>query len=287
MRRIILPLWCARLLTRSGFAIGAGLLVCSGCGGLVLHTIRVTPSPQVAATHTAPGLVGVPSLPTDAPSPAATLFGPTPPPLGPPLPTATPTPSATADAVREAIATATPEPPVETTPEPPIEATPEPTVEPTPEPTPAPRAALPLRISIPRIGVNARIVPVGEAADGSMAAPNNPYDVGWWEPGFRPGEAGSAVIGGHVDYAGYGAAVFWNLKLLRAGDPIVVAAEDGSSTTFVVSEIDSYAYNDTSVIDRVFRAVGEPQLNLITCGGTFDPRTHNYNQRIVVYAAAQ
>lgn len=171
------------------------------------------------------------------------------------------------------------------TPEPTESPTPEPTEAPTPEPTPPPRPAPPARLSIPSIGVNARVIPVGEAPDGSMDSPGNPVDVGWFEPGFRPGEQGSPVIGGHVDYANWGAAVFWNLKLLRPGDQFTVTNADGQAFTYSVDEVEIYAYDDTSVIDRVFRDTSHQGLNLVTCTGTFDPRSRNYDKRIVVYSS--
>jgi LPXTG-site transpeptidase (sortase) family protein len=138
---------------------------------------------------------------------------------------------------------------------------------------------------IPAIGVNARIVDVGEGPDGAMESPNSPVDVGWFDPGFRPGEAGSAVLGGHVDFAGYGAAVFWNLKLLRPGDTITVVNAANQTFTYSVTDVQTYAYNDTSVIDRIFRDQSRSGLNLITCTGYFDQRSHNYDRRIVVYSS--
>ena len=168
----------------------------------------------------------------------------------------------------------------------PLSATPEPApqeseAEPTPEP--APSHAEPVRLSIPKIGVNSSVIPVGEDSTGAMASPDNPVDVVWWNLGARPGDYGSAVIGGHVDFAGYGAAVFWNLKLMRPGDPVFVQEADGTTLQFTVTEVDSYVFNDPTALDIIFRTTDHQGLNLITCTGTFNPRTHNYDQRVVVY----
>jgi sortase (surface protein transpeptidase) len=168
----------------------------------------------------------------------------------------------------------------------PLSATPEPApqeseAEPTPEP--APSHAEPVRLSIPKIGVNSSVIPVGEDSTGAMASPDNPVDVAWWNLGARPGDYGSAVIGGHVDFAGYGAAVFWNLKLMRPGDPVFVQEADGTALKFTVTEVDSYVFNDPTALDIIFRTTDHQGLNLITCTGTFNPLTHNYDQRVVVY----
>jgi len=128
------------------------------------------------------------------------------------------------------------------------------------------------------------VVPLGEDATGAMASPDNPRDVGWWDEGTHPGDWGSAVFDGHVDYANYGAAVFWNLHLLQAGDTLQVVSVEGQTLTFTVTEIATFDAQDDNNIDRIFRTSDHQGLNLITCAGTFNPRTHNYDKRIVVFA---
>lgn len=245
-------LWGVLILSAIGAVACGSQSARSGAG----HKTAPTPFAGVAAAS-----------PQGADGSSATLLK-----LGP-TPQASPTPAATPPPTPVPTDTPAPEP------------TPEPTVEPTPEPTPVPRPAPPARLVIPRIGVDARVIPVGEAPDGTMESPGNPVDVGWFAPGFRPGEAGSPVIGGHVDYAGWGAAVFWNLRLLAPGDQFTVQNADGDWFTYAVTEIATYAYNDTSVIDRIFRDTSRPGLNLTTCIGTFDPRSHNYDRRLVVYSS--
>jgi sortase (surface protein transpeptidase) len=57
--------------------------------------------------------------------------------------------------------------------------------------------------------------------------------AGWYAPGPRPGDLGSAVIFGHVD-SDRGPAVFYRLRELRPGDQLTVTGADGSSVRFVV-----------------------------------------------------
>lgn len=182
-------------------------------------------------------------------------------------------PSATAPA-----ATATPAP----DPEPTVE--PAPTPEPEPPPPPPP-VAVPVRLRIPRIGVDARIIPVGVNARGEMDSPNDAWSVGWYAPGFKPWELGNAVLAAHVDYVNIGPAVFYNLKLLTAGDRLMVLAADSQEYEFEVKEVHHYAASDAPV-DRIFGENPNRGLNLVTCGGTFNPRTHDYDQRVVVYTEA-
>ncbi len=62
----------------------------------------------------------------------------------------------------------------------------------------------PTRITIPSLGVRADVVEVGNTELGSIAAPvDDPAGTaGWYGYGPTPGEAGTAIIVGHVDTAG-------------------------------------------------------------------------------------
>lgn len=160
-----------------------------------------------------------------------------------------------------------------------------PTPEPEPEPEPEPPVAPPVRLRIPRINVNARIIPVGVNRYGEMDSPNDAWSVAWYAPGYKPWESGNAVLAGHVDYINVGPAVFWNLKVLAPGDRLVVVAEDNQEYQFEVKEIQRY-YANNAPIDRIFGPNPNRGLNLVTCGGVFNPRTHEYDQRIVVYTEA-
>lgn len=141
----------------------------------------------------------------------------------------------------------------------------------------------PVRLQIPAIGVDAPVVPLGETATGAMATPDQPTQVGWWEYGPAPGELGSAVIGGHLDFHGYGPAVFWNLRKLRRGDEVRVVLADGRTVRFTVQSAEVYPEHDTAIIGRIFRTSDAARLNLITCAGTFNPLTRDYDKRLVVY----
>ena len=80
----------------------------------------------------------------------------------------------------------------------------------------------PARLRIDALHIDAPVMNVGATPDGKMDAPvskaiNSPYwtSVFWYAPGVAPGEAGNAVIAGHVDRVGGNPAVFWSLKSLK------------------------------------------------------------------------
>lgn len=143
---------------------------------------------------------------------------------------------------------------------------------------------VPLRLKIPRIGVNARVEPVDLEADGSMGTPSGPWTVGWWDRGFLPGQPGSAVIDGHVDYRNVGPAVFWRLDNLRPGDLIQITMPGDAVLTFVVDQTAVYTADESAPVARIFAPSDVPRLNLITCTGTFDPSSRSYDRRLVVFS---
>ena len=156
-----------------------------------------------------------------------------------------------------------------------------PTQSPTAELTPSP--GIPQTISIPKINVQATVESVGMDSQGRMDVPKNAVDTAWYNPGFRPGTKGSAVIDGHYDRATGAPAVFWNLKLLTSGDTIIVTDNNGKKYTFSVTQVAKYPDNNFP-LTQVFAASDTPLLNLITCNGVWDKVAHNYSDRLVVYS---
>jgi sortase (surface protein transpeptidase) len=148
--------------------------------------------------------------------------------------------------------------------------------------TPSPPRHIPAQLMIPRIGVAAPVEQVGVDRNNNMDVPSKPTDVAWYRPGPAPGEAGDAVIDGHLDWTS-GKAVFWDLHLLQAGDEIDVVAQDGARLRFQVSDLHSYAY--TARPAGLFARSGQPQLSLITCAGSWDKGKQTYVQRLVVNAS--
>ena len=149
-----------------------------------------------------------------------------------------------------------------------------------------PRASLPVRLKVPAIGVDAAVEQVGKTPDGAMDVPSNFFATAWYQLGPRPGEAGNAVIDGHVDST-TGKAIFYDLRKLARGDQIVVVGDDGVERRFVVSDMGAYATADVP-LDRVFGPATGAHLNLITCDSntTFNRATHSYDGNLVVYADA-
>lgn len=146
---------------------------------------------------------------------------------------------------------------------------------------PAP-LGMPVSLRIPAIRVDAVVEAVGLATDGSIGIPALPLETAWYDQGPRPGEVGSAVISGHVNWWGGLDAVFAHLHSLVPGDKVLVRDENGTVVSFVVRETRTYGATD-SAVDIFQTNDGISRLNLITCIGTWDKRTQQYSNRLVVF----
>jgi sortase (surface protein transpeptidase) len=144
------------------------------------------------------------------------------------------------------------------------------------------KAARPTHLRIPAIDVSATVTSLGIHPDQTVEVPANPDQAGWYRLGTLPGQAGSAVILGHVDST-HGPAVFYRLRSLTQGDEIAVRASDGSVTHFEVTSIATYANADFPA-QKVYRPTGRPGLALVTCGGLYDSAHGGYQSNVVVFA---
>jgi hypothetical protein len=152
-----------------------------------------------------------------------------------------------------------------------------------PRPRAAPVAAPPVSLTIPAIGVHARLTRLGLTPRGTLQVPTSPWIPGWYAGGPRPGEVGPAIIAGHIDSL-TGPGVFFRLRLLRPGDLVFVRRADGTAAVFRVSAERMYA-KDRFPTAEVYGPTPDAELRLITCGGTFDTATGSYLSNVVVYAS--
>ena len=146
------------------------------------------------------------------------------------------------------------------------------------------QAPNPATIRIPRLDVEARIIPLGLQEDGSIEVPENPEQAGWWLGGPEPGELGPAVILGHVDSQEEGPAVFFHLRYMEAGDEIHIDRVDGSTITYVVESTERHE-KDEFPTDAVYGPTEQPTLRLVTCGGDFDFDVRTYEENVIVFAS--
>jgi sortase (surface protein transpeptidase) len=142
----------------------------------------------------------------------------------------------------------------------------------------------PVQIEIPKLDVDAPVMRLGLAANGSVAVPplENHNLAGWYDGSVTPGQKGTSVILGHVD-SFTGISVFFYIKTLRPGNQIKVIRANGSTAVFTVDGVQKVVKSAFPTSD-VYGQVKYPSLRLVTCGGPFDTATRQYLDNIVVYA---
>ncbi|MEA5363481.1 class F sortase [Amycolatopsis sp., V23-08] len=149
----------------------------------------------------------------------------------------------------------------------------------------APKPAVrPVLLTIPLIGVTAKVTPAGVDQTGAFSVPPSVDTVGWYR--FGPAldaPAGSLVIGGHVDSAAAGPGAFFRLRELNPGSALSLTGEDGVTRSYVVVAREQIP-KDKIDLQPYFATTGSPRVTLFTCGGTFDRADRSYRDNIVVTA---
>ncbi len=140
----------------------------------------------------------------------------------------------------------------------------------------------PVRVQIPAIGVDSALMQLGLQVDGSLQVPPSGFPAGWYTGAPTPGELGPAILAGHVDWGGQ-PGVFYRLRDLQPGAEVTVSRQDGSATVFRVAQVKQYP-KDAFPTDAVYGDLDHPGLRLITCGGSFDRDTRNYDDNIIAFA---
>jgi len=121
--------------------------------------------------------------------------------------------------------------------------------------------------------------------DGRMDVPAGSVNVAWFALGPRPGQIGSAVIGGHFGILNGIPFVFYNLDKIKVGDKIYVLNDKGETLAFITRSISSFDRNADAT--TVFTSNDHlAHLNLITCEGTWNLVNDTYPKRLVVFTDA-
>lgn len=142
---------------------------------------------------------------------------------------------------------------------------------------------LPRVLTIDKLGVKARIMPLGVTASNKLKAPGNIYDVGWYNASSQPGQPGAMLMDGHVS-SWTSDGVFKNIKKLMPGDEIAVERGDGQMFRYRVVKLQAYDEAQTDMHAALKPVVdGKNGLNLITCYGRVRPGTSEFEQRLIVF----
>jgi Sortase domain len=94
--------------------------------------------------------------------------------------------------------------------------------------------APPVRIAIPSKQIAAQVIPEGLDREGSLVIPP-PAQVGWYDGGPMPGQAGSTLIAGHIDDHGVPGA-FLHLNAVPLGAQVALTTADGRTLNYTVTD---------------------------------------------------
>ncbi len=160
-----------------------------------------------------------------------------------------------------------------------------PTLPPDSPHTPAPTPTLPpyvkpvpVHIYFTTAQVSCEIVPVGLNENGEMATLDSATQAAWYEPGPAPGEAGNALLNGHVRWKRK-KGTFSVLLDAKEGDEVAIEFADGSYKYFTMDSVETYHY--TEIPDDVMYMGGENRVTLITCLGDFNNDLGMSESRVV------
>jgi LPXTG-site transpeptidase (sortase) family protein len=144
----------------------------------------------------------------------------------------------------------------------------------------------PVHLSIPAIGVDTPVFPIGLAPDGTLAVPQpgpRLNTAAWFENSPTPGQPGPSVIEGHVDSVD-GPSVFLRLGDIEPGDRVVVERADGRTLTFEVNAVRDFLKSEfPTTLVYGGDQLAQPSLRLITCSD-FDTSIQHHIGNEVVFA---
>jgi LPXTG-site transpeptidase (sortase) family protein len=156
------------------------------------------------------------------------------------------------------------------------------------EPTPMQGGGIeaPFGLRIPRIGVDALVMPIKSNDEGILEPPQDISVAGWWSDGAAPGEPqGSAVLVGHAVTSRVG-GVFDDLEKLGRGDAIEVKGLH-STLTYGVQSIDDLSKEEFArSAEQIFDQTRAGRLVIITCGD-FDGTVWQSNLVVIAAPASQ
>lgn len=141
----------------------------------------------------------------------------------------------------------------------------------------------PVSLSMPELGVDLSVVPVGVRDDGQMDVPLLVSEAGWYRFGPEPGaDAGSAVLAAHVA-SDQGAAPLAVLLDAAPGFTIEVTTRSGAVLTYRVDTVEQLG-KERLPVDELFARDGAHQLRLITCAGEWDAAAGAFEDNVVATA---
>jgi LPXTG-site transpeptidase (sortase) family protein len=140
---------------------------------------------------------------------------------------------------------------------------------------------IPITLTIPALNLTAPILPEGLTYEQKVAVPDE--TVGWYTLSARPGQLGSVALAGHYRNPRGKPGIFFNLDKLQPGSEVLLQNEAQQSYHYLVDQVELVTIADFP-LTKVYNRQDAPWLSLVTCAGKYDPRTKDYDQRLIISA---
>lgn len=138
-------------------------------------------------------------------------------------------------------------------------------------------------LSIKKLDLTARLMPMGINSAGNIQAPQNTYDTGWYSDGNLPGQPGAVLVDGHAS-GPTRIGIFAYLDTLSVGDIVEVELGNGQNLVYGVTHLETTRLEDVNM-KKALAPYGDAVegLNLITCTGAWIDSEKTYDHRVIVY----
>lgn len=114
-----------------------------------------------------------------------------------------------------------------------------------------------------------------------VGVPSNVHLAGYFTSSSIPGAKGLSIIDGHVDGRSK-PGIFKNLDKLKKGAIFTIEYGNGKTKKFKVTSTTLINKEKAPPVLFSQDPTVTSQLNLITCGGTYDRKVRHYQDRIIV-----
>jgi hypothetical protein len=139
----------------------------------------------------------------------------------------------------------------------------------------------PVRLMVPALGIDRELIRLGLTPDHRLEVPVSRLDAGWYIHSSVPGEAGPAIVAGHVSSEA-GPGIFYALHLLEPGDDVIIEGEGGTVAHFRIERVQRYPKADFPT-KAVYGRTKYAGIRLITCGGAFNPDTGHFLDNVIAF----
>lgn len=144
-------------------------------------------------------------------------------------------------------------------------------------------ADAPRALFIDKLSIAARVMPMALNGNGSIQAPKNIFDAGWYTSSAKPGVAGATFIDAHASGATR-EGLFAYLDTMAVGDTLQLEKGDGQKLTYRVTHVETVPLDQVDMNKTLAPYNGATSgLNLMTCTGKWIEDKQTYDKRAIVY----